>query len=136
VLLHLRDATTRRSFSKRVMMHAPDTSSAEWIAEAPSTCGRLGCAALPLTNFGSVGFTGASVQTRDGRSGSIANAAWRDVPIELEGDLEAFAARGAPVFDGATPSQLMDSGSAFTVTWKQTAAPAPSPPALGPPPGF
>jgi hypothetical protein len=137
VVLHLRDETTHREFSRRVLMRAPDTSSAEWIAEAPSTCERSGCTTLPLTNFGSVSFTAASVQTDDGRSGSISDPAWSAVPIELQGDLEAFAANSAPVSDGAKPSELMDSGSAFTVTWQQMTVPTPAtPPALGPPPGL
>jgi len=137
VVLHLRDETTHREFSKRVTMHAPDTSSAEWIAEAPSTCERSGCITLPLTDFGSVSFTGASVLTRDGTSGSISNPAWKAVPIELQGDIQAFAANTAPVSDGATPGELVDSGSAFTVTWHQMTAPAPAaPPALGPPGGL
>ena len=40
-------------------MSNPDTSSAEWIAEAPSQCDGSGsCQPLPLADFGTVQFTG------------------------------------------------------------------------------
>lgn len=53
VTLSLSDRTTGQSVSKTLEMHGSDTSSAEWIAEAPSkvTPGD-GTQILPLANFG------------------------------------------------------------------------------------
>jgi hypothetical protein len=137
VLLHIRDLTNGRSFSKRLPFSGPDTSSAEWIAEAPSSCDRSGCNVLPLTDFGTVGFSGASALAADGQAGSISDPAWRTIPIEIQGDPEAFAATATPAFDGATPSALSGAGSSFSVSWQQVSAPEPpTPPMIGRPGGF
>jgi hypothetical protein len=134
ILLRIRDVTTGRSFAKRLSFPGADTSSAEWIAEAPSSCDRSGCNVLPLTNFGAVGFTGAGAVTASGEAGSISDPAWRIIPIEIQGDPEAFAATATPLIDGAIPSALGGAGSSFSVTWQQMAAPGPpSPPTIGPP---
>jgi hypothetical protein len=39
----------------------PLNSSAEWIAEAPTSCAGSSCKAVPLADFGSVAFSGATV---------------------------------------------------------------------------
>jgi hypothetical protein len=137
ILLHIRDLTDGRSFSKRIAFLGPDTSSAEWIAEAPSSCDRSGCNTLPLTNFGAVSFAGAGALTAAGHAGPISDPAWRAIPVELQGDPEAFAATATPAFDNATPSALGDAGSSFSVTWQQITAPGPpTPPTIGRPGGF
>jgi hypothetical protein len=137
IVLHIRDLSDGRSFAKRISFLEPDVSSAEWIAEAPSSCNRSGCNTLPLTNFGAVSFTGASALTAAGHAGAISDPAWRTIPIELQGDPAAFAATATPAFDNATPSALGDAGSAFSVTWQEITAPGPStPPIIGPPGGF
>jgi hypothetical protein len=137
VLLRIRDLTDRRSFEKRLSFPGPDTSSAEWIAEAPSSCDRSGCNVLPLTNFGTVGFLAAGAQTADGQAGSISDPAWNTIPIEIQGDPEAFAAMASPAFDSATPSALGGAGSSFSITWQQVTAPEPpAPPMIGRPGGF
>src|SRR5437879_13041387 len=46
------DATTGQSFSTSSTVHRAQQSSAEWIAEAPSSSGGI----LPLPNFGTVKF--------------------------------------------------------------------------------
>jgi hypothetical protein len=132
ILVHIRDFTSGRSFAKRISFPGPDTSSAEWIAEAPSSCDRSGCNVLPLTNFGAVGFAGGSALTASGAAGPISDPAWRTIPIEIQGDPEAFAATASPAFDNASPSALGDAGSSFSVTWQQITAPGPpSPPMIG-----
>jgi hypothetical protein len=66
------DQTTGQSFSKQLTMSDPDVSSAEWIAEAPSSCDGSGnCAPLPVTDFGTVNFTSSSATTTDGHTGPI-----------------------------------------------------------------
>ena len=44
----------------QVTPRAPLDSSAEWIAEAPTTCKGAKCKAVSLADFGTVDFTGAS----------------------------------------------------------------------------
>ncbi len=46
------DTTTKQSFSTSSTVHRAQQSSAEWIAEAPSSSGGI----LPLANFGTVNF--------------------------------------------------------------------------------
>ncbi len=73
--------------------------SAEWIMEAPSVGGHI----LPLTNFGTISFSGASA-TLNGSTGAIS----------------AFANDPMTMVDGtarATPSGLASGGSAFSVTY-------------------
>ncbi len=48
----LTDATTGQSFSKTARVNSAEKSSAEWMAEAPSSSGGV----LPLANFGTVNF--------------------------------------------------------------------------------
>ena len=125
VAVHLRDLTTGRHFSKQMYMHNPGASTAEWIAEAPSECGNDGCHTLPLTNFGAVSFAGAAAELR-GYVAGIVSARWTALAVELEGDFAGFTAGSGPTFASAAPSPLTSSASAFSVTWKQVSAPAPS----------
>jgi hypothetical protein len=78
-------------------------SSAEWIAEAPSSGGRV----LPLANFGTVTFTSCSA-TINGKSGSISNKAWQNDAITM-------VARNGII--KAQPSTLDAKGRSFSVTW-------------------
>jgi hypothetical protein len=60
VSIHLDNETTGKAFDATLRMDSPDTSSAEWIAEAPSACqgGTSGtCQTVPLADFDSVDFT-------------------------------------------------------------------------------
>jgi hypothetical protein len=75
-------------------------SSAEWIAEAPSS-GKV----LPLANFGTVTFTNASA-TGGGTTGSISH--FTNDPITM-------ATSSGQV--KAVPSALGSGGSSFSVTW-------------------
>lgn len=75
-------------------------SSAEWIAEAPSS-GKV----LPLADFGTVTFTGASA-TGGGKTGSI-----RDFTYD---PLTMVTSSGQPK---AVPSGLDNRGDSFSVTW-------------------
>jgi len=75
-------------------------SSAEWIAEAPSMCAGS-CRVLPLTNFGTVNFSGSSA------NGKAINA-WTFDPLTM-------VTSGGQT--KAAPSGLDSSGTAFSVTW-------------------
>src|SRR5262249_26406760 len=62
VTVSLKNLTRGTSFSKVLQMAAPDTTSAEWIAEAPSACDSTAsrCRQVSLTNFGTVRFSRSS----------------------------------------------------------------------------
>jgi len=105
VIVNLKNLTRKTSFTKRLFMSAPDVSSAEWIAEAPSACTSSGqCRTLPLANFGTVSFTSA-LALAAGHGGTIADAGWAATSIELQS------------FTGAVPSELSADGGSFSVTW-------------------
>src|SRR5205085_4849070 len=51
VTLTIKNLTRKTSFTKTLTMAAPDVSSAEWIAEAPSACDTYGrCRQVTLTS--------------------------------------------------------------------------------------
>lgn len=121
VTMALTDETTGQSISKRLHFPAANLSSAEWIAEAPSNCAQS-CRALPLTNFGTVNFAAASVETGDGRTGSILNPDWSAQAIALNDRSAALGGGrffGPPEIDTAFPTAIDSTGSAFAVTWAQ-----------------
>ena len=141
VTLKLTDDTTGRSFRKRVHFAHQDLSSAEWIAEAPSTCDSAGdCAALPLTDFGTVSFTSAAVATVHGLSGAITNSHWNAQPVALDETLRS-AGDGGRFFGPrslvtAVPTVLSGAGSSFAVNWAQDQLSAPEGPGGRVFPGF
>jgi hypothetical protein len=122
VTVSLRDQTTGQSATRTLSMTDPDTSSAEWIAEAPSSCDQTGdCQPLSLTDFGTVNFAGASA-TADGHSGPISDPSWSAVAVQMSGsgspaDLDGARFASAESSGGATPSDLSGDGSSFSVTW-------------------
>jgi hypothetical protein len=119
VTVLLRNLTLGTSYTKTLTMADPDTSSAEWIAEAPSVCSSASfCREQALTDFGTVKFSHATAIS-GGHSGTISDADWTDGPVELQ-------ASGGGGFGGfgheesaadATASSLATGGSAFSVTW-------------------
>jgi hypothetical protein len=58
--LALKDWTAGWHFSTRQTSTAAQDSSAEWVAEAPSTCSPFSCRVMPLADFGTVTFTNAA----------------------------------------------------------------------------
>jgi Peptidase A4 family len=93
-------------FSLTTGVGAASLSSAEWIAEAPSTCSKSGCRELSLTNFGTVNFSGASTN-----GGPIDDTAWSFDPLTM------VTGNGTVK---AAPSSLDATGSAFSVTWSHS----------------
>jgi Peptidase A4 family len=119
VTVSLADQTTGQSTTKTLQMDSPDTSSAEWIAEAPSACDGSGsCQPLPLADFGSVDFTSATA-TANGHTGPISDSSWTSQPVALGGsgasDVSYSADAGA---SGASPSSLSSDGSSFSVAYQ------------------
>ena len=119
VTVSIADTTTGRSTTKVLHMAAPDTSSAEWIAEAPSVQTGDGYQVVPLADFGKVTFTHATA-TADGHTGPITDSAWTAERIDLVASASGY---GPPVATGATASTLAAGGSAFSVSWRQSGAP-------------
>jgi hypothetical protein len=90
------------SFSTTQSLANAARSSAEWIAEAPSMCAGS-CRVLPLTNFGTVNFSGSAANTR-----AIDYSGWQY-------DALTMVTNGGQI--KAQPSGLSGNGSAFSVTW-------------------
>jgi hypothetical protein len=90
------------SFSTTQTLANTNRTSAEWIAEAPAMCAGS-CRVLPLTNFGSVNFSGSSANGQ-----AINNTAWNYDPLTM------VTNGGQP---RATPSALTANGTAFSVAW-------------------
>jgi hypothetical protein len=121
-------------------MAAPDTTSAEWVAEAPSLCSGGGfCRTVTLSDFGKVRFTKASATSADGHTGSISDPAWAATSIQLVPETAGPGfgryAGGYAGDPSATPTVLTARGSTFTVKWQGATetATAPSPAAPAPP---
>jgi hypothetical protein len=122
VSLKLRNRNRGTSFSTTKRMSSPDTSSAEWIVEAPSACDSSGnCAVLPLSNFGRVAFSSAAATTTGGRTGGISNGAWSTFKLNLSqaADRGRAGFASASTTGGATPSSLSSGGSAFSIAYQQ-----------------
>ena len=124
VTIDVADQTTGKSVTKTLQMNDPDVSTAEWIAEAPSTCDGSGdCQPLTLANFGTVAFSNASA-TAGGHTGTISDGSWSAQPVALSPDAGGSAAVGL-VSDqsggggggGAQPSSLSSDGSSFSVSY-------------------
>jgi hypothetical protein len=114
----LKNRTTGVRFAKVLHASAPDVTSAEWIVEAPSACTRNGsCRILPLSDFGSVRFSGAHATSTGGHTGTPSHLAWNTTALTL-----SDASVGAGAGPSAVPSGLSAFGSSFTVTYQQSAA--------------
>ena len=126
VTVRLRNLTTGKSFARTLHMAAPDVSSAEWIAEAPSAVTPGGTRLLPLADFGTVRFMSSTATSTSGHTGTISDPAWTPTRISLA------STDGGPVPDPfgpyasastgveAVPTRLSTGGSAFSITWSQS----------------
>ena len=134
VTVTIDDTTTGQSATRTLTMNSPDTSTAEWIAEAPSACvggaASGNCTPLALADFGSVGFSAASA-TAGGHTGTINDPAWNDEPVMLSpsaagtnypgGVYGGFAGYGGQTSTaGATAGTLSSDGSSFSVSYSAT----------------
>ncbi|MBV9941659.1 MAG: hypothetical protein JO262_05950 [Solirubrobacterales bacterium] len=121
VTVSLWDQTTGQSTTKTLQMDSPDTSSAEWIAEAPSSCDGSGsCQPLPLADFGTVEFTSANA-TANGHTGTINDPNWTANPIALGSGGSTDVSLGAGSSSaGASASGLSSDGSSFSVSVQQS----------------
>jgi hypothetical protein len=130
VTIQLNDSTTGGSFEKTLQVSSADVSSAEWIAEAPSTCsqGVSDCTPLPLADFGTAQFSGASATTTDGHTGTVSDSDWQTAAVQLspgasdQGFGAQFTSYGSSNSAGATPSSLSSDGSSFSVAYSADAS--------------
>jgi hypothetical protein len=110
VKVSLSDDTTGKDVTKHLTTDNIDVSTAEWIAEAPSSCGDAsGCTPVALGNFGSVAFSNASA-TANGHTGTITDSEWTSEPLALS------AADGST--GGAIPGSLSSDGKSFDVSYQ------------------
>jgi hypothetical protein len=138
VSISLSDQTTGQSVTKQLQMSNPDTSSAEWIAEAPAAQSQGGSyQVLPLADFGKVTFTNASA-TSDGHTGTISDPNWslQQVQLSSAGGSDGWAGGGAGIPGdstgfvstqsgaGAQTSSLTGDGSSFSVDWSSNGSAA------------
>jgi Peptidase A4 family len=126
VTVVLRNLTSHKTFRKSLNAPSIDVSSAEWIVEAPSECvSQFACQALPLADFGSVGFDSAAAISTNGTAGSITSPTWWRTKIDLTPGSQRFivARQTSDTAGSATPSPLSGAGSTFDVTYSSVAAP-------------
>ena len=101
----IKDWTAGWHYSTHQRIPAAQGGSAEWIAEAPSICGRISCRVVPLANFTKVNFASAAATTT-GPSKTITGFAHTGIEMVTDS--------GAP---RAKPSALSNQGTVFDVTW-------------------
>lgn len=139
VTIRISDLTRGTTYAKTLVASAIDTTSAEWIVEAPSLCTTSttsGCTIGALANFATTGFSAASATTTAGHTGTISDPAWHATSIDLTsaaGPGRRFAGQSSAGAGAAqaTTGTLDGTGSAFTVAFQpataETAAPAGGP---------
>ena len=148
VTVSMSDQTTGKSTTKTLQMSNPDTSSAEWIAEAPAAQTSYGSySILPLADFGSVTFTNASA-TAGGHTGSLADPSWTVQRVDMASAATSPAlgrpARFSPAglgaagqsAGGASAGGVSGDGTSFTVTYSSGAAAQPGGGSAGAGSGF
>lgn len=127
VTVSLSDETTGRSVLKRLHMSKPDTSSADWIVEAPATASFGGSyQVLPLADFSKVAFRSATA-TAGGYTGGISDSHWTPTRIQLQTD-SGLGSGTRPGFGTVGPQALSQqsgdattstlSGDTFSVSWR------------------
>jgi len=125
VLVQIKNRTRKTSFTKALQVAAPDLSSAEWIAEAPSACTASGrCTIVPLANFGTMTFTRAAAIAST-HPGTITDPTWASDAISLvpQSSSGFFASRDAASTAGAKPGPISADGRSFPVSWLATVTP-------------
>jgi hypothetical protein len=120
--LRVENRTRGWTFARDITWASPDTSSAEWVVEAPATCVRFSCSEPRLADFGSVTIREASF-VGDGRAGTLARGEWKTTRVELAPGLmrvptfnpDAPTPPRQRATSRATPGPVVGNGTAFTV---------------------
>jgi hypothetical protein len=119
VRIQLRDLTRGTAFTRTFTAQAVDTTSADWIVEAPTECIGARCRVLPLAAVAATTFTGARATSSTGHAGAIADPLWGSTAIDLQAGGPGFGGpRGQDMAGAAsaTTGALSASGRSFTVT--------------------
>jgi hypothetical protein len=105
--LMLKNNTEHWSYTDNATSSGLARSSAEFVAEAPSSCTLLFCHELALANFGSVTFTGAGATDLKGVGGNVNT--FSNAAMTMDDNSTVLA----------TPGPLTNTaqGSSFTVNW-------------------
>lgn len=120
------DLTTHRRFARALTASVLDTTSADWILEAPSACDSGGqCRTLPLADVGRAGFGSARAVTLGGHTGTVSGPRWGRTRLVLAAGGVRFAGAGSSSSSAqAVPSALTGAGSAFTVSYQASSTPS------------
>ncbi|MBV8599349.1 MAG: hypothetical protein JO017_11050 [Actinobacteria bacterium] len=113
VEIRVRDATRHWTFMRKITLPATDTTSAEWIVEAPYACRRFTCRQASLANFGSVEIHGIAA-TGNGSNGTLAHRAWTRTRLRFVPCTPNSKA-------GASTRGMSSDGSTFTIAWIRNA---------------
>ncbi len=105
-LLSIKDTTRNWTFSTTQTGSGFARSSAEVIAEAPSSCNVVFCSELPLANFGSIAYSGSSLMDTVGKTGSLSAFNANEITMANSTGTKM-----------ATPSSLSSDGTSFSVKW-------------------
>jgi hypothetical protein len=118
ILVQVKNRTRKTNFTKLLPTPAlTDFTSAEWIAEAPSTCNEdlSRCRTLPLANFGTVPFTRIAAIANT-HPGVVTDPTWAATAIDLvpdaRGHFGGFGTAGT-----ATPTAVDSTGRSFSVAF-------------------
>lgn len=107
------DTTAQWSYSTTGTVSNAARSSAEWIAEAPSSTRGV----LPLADFGTVNFTNCFASLTGGTAQSINSFGSNIQLIYMVTETYNFRTRSYVYTPEATPSALGSDGASFGVTW-------------------
>jgi Peptidase A4 family len=124
VTLALQDVSDHHSFRQTISAALVDTTSADWIVEAPSACPQSGgCFTLPLADFGAATISAARAGTLNGHSGGVTSRWWGTTEISLAPHAgHLFAGTADSIGARATPSALAARGSAFSVIFEASSS--------------
>lgn len=119
VTILLQDVTSHRTFWKSFHPSEIDTTSADWILEAPSECTFSGrCLTLPLADFGRITVFDAHATTAGGHTATIGSGSWNNSEITLLPQGSRFLADTNSHLGEALPSPLTSGGSSFSVSYQ------------------
>jgi hypothetical protein len=134
VELQIRDRTKGWVFTRTIAFSSQDSSTADWVVEAPATCVETACSEASLTDFGSATMRDISA-VANGKTGTLADPHWRVFRVRLVPSrlivptISPTATTSSPSGRvgtakspaGATPGKLSRDGSSFSWSWIKVA---------------
>ena len=130
VRLEVKDVTAGWIFARTINFSSQDTTTADWVMEAPATCILYTCAEASLTNFGSITMRNIAA-VGNGATGTLTDHDWQVIPIRLVPtkltipDIDPTATatdhngkKGEATSPaGATPGKYSSDGTSFGIKW-------------------